>query len=69
MDLRTRLRARTPNLTALLATMTARQVDDAGVAAPPTQGAAAGGGATMTNDGAVARVFDAIVKPEADNRD
>ena len=64
---RTRIRARTPNLTALLATMTARQVDDAGVVAPTC--ATAGGGVDAGSGGPVARVFDSIVKPEADNRE
>ena len=59
-------RTKTVHLRALLATMTARQVDDGGVAAPPNSTTTTSGDA---GSGSVATVFDAIVKPEADNRE
>ena len=50
--------------------MTARQVDDAGVAGPPSSNAPNGGGVDDGgSDSAVSRVFDAIVKPESDDRE
>ena len=48
--------------------MTARQVDDGGVAAPPNSTTTTSGGVDA-GSGSVVKVFDAIVKPEADNRE
>lgn len=52
-------------MTALLATMPACKVDDGGVATTTTKASTAGG---VGNAGEVSKLFDAIAKPEADNR-